>query len=339
MDEQLKIFKELGNVYYRFVSDDKIEKKRIIGIQNSEVVRVKDLDTNNVSKVKISEFKDSGYQLLIHDGFILFSVVSMVNKSDNKIHKDVMISLYREDDIESNIPYCICRQGITDVFYNLLKTGQDIDLVGMSVTQDTCPAELDFNMVRMCNGINYCIGVNIYMNDTLDDILEMIKTDKFDETLQKNFVEHHRYLRQYNPFVPPVISGNYLEGYCRDLRTLLTVNNFMYDFYSSFNIIPVNCKIKTDAMGYLCDTAQITDLSGLLRINMINPFVVEYSKSIDLEKIDYNYNLIKDGTDKILVLAYDVDDDNPFNAPTEEYQEVMRRAAKIADYYNKYSNL
>lgn len=343
------IFKELGNIYYREREND-FEIVRIIGIQNSETVKIKYMDTGKVFKVSIKELKEN-FGVLISDLIISFSIVKVCSKENGATIPDVMVLVYKRDELDNGgvetpygnliLPYCVCRQSITDIFYNYFKTGgeSDKDLVGLSVTRDSCPANIEFTDLTYCSELVKSVAVNVYKTDTLDDILSMIDTTEMDNVLSDMMIKHHTYNLNYVPFTPPIISGNEYEGYCKNLKTLLEINSFAYDMYTSMNITKVSFEILTmdDNGNTSLVPDQIRKLSDLYRININKTIVAKYEFDIDLDKIQMNYMLIMDSTDTLYIIAYTSDGEYiETDLEVRSVQDDMLKIAKSVDYYNKY---
>jgi hypothetical protein len=88
------------------------------------------------------------------------------------MNKDVIIACYRMIDLKLNInePFAICRQSINDFFASTLYP--DKDIVGVSVTRDNCPAEIDYRLMVAANTVFKQDMIHIYYEDTIDDILK-----------------------------------------------------------------------------------------------------------------------------------------------------------------------
>lgn len=337
MANEQTIFKELGNIYFRYEQNsDKPEVIRIIGIQNSETVKCKiDDGTGRTFKEKLTVIK-SNYTPLLSDGLLTFNIVTLGNIND------VIIAMYRREDIDQDKeackPYVVCRQSITDVFYNLLKSDPDAELVGLSVSRKTCPVELEFDMLVTCDSVEHTIAVNIYNTDTLQSILEMIDNKPFDKVLRKLLDDRHEFLLRTVPFTPPVLTKNELDGYCDNLSGLLISNNFMYDVYTTLNIIPLNIEINIiDNRGHL-DPIQERQLSNTFKINITNTVAVRYYYDIDLEAIKMNYMLLLDSKDILYVVAYTVDGEYiEEDLSIVDASSHLNRVANILSYYDKYS--
>jgi hypothetical protein len=203
-------------------------------------------------------------------------------------------------------PYCACRQNITDIFANQIKISNKM-FVGCSMSLDTCPPDVDYRVMVACNGMQKCVNVCTYMDDTLDDLLYMVNTKDFDRTLEALFVDHINYEAKSNPAVAAgrnmLMKKDTYFGYCKSLRTLLEHNNFMYDFYQTFRIVPLDKEVTYDSQGVL--NPEITAIiSDIYQENIVSTLCMKYWYDIDLEQIDNDYTLIMDKNDNLYVVAY-----------------------------------
>lgn len=302
------IFKELGSKIYRYDDNNNLELYRIIGFQNNEMMKVKNLNTKEISKVYIKSFlqKDGWYKIK-PDGIIAFNIVTV--GKDNI--EDIIVALYRTIDIENAIkePYAVCRQNITDLFFNFFKTGsnEDREYVGLSMSRQSCPIDFNFNIMTSCNGITLSIITNIYLEDSLDEILETIHTNPFDQSLNNLMKMHCNFLeKKYNISIDTNIRND-INGYCKNLYTLLELNRFMDDFNSAFNIEVVDCKIECDENGTI-DINTKERLEYMMRKYIDFAAAIEYTRDIDIDRIKDSYVFLRDINDKLYLVVYTISD-------------------------------
>lgn len=276
----------LGDKFYKYIEkEDRVEIIRIIKIKNEDSFVAMSENNETLRFNKENLLKE--YTKIKGDGMLAFNLVDLDADA-----KDVIVALYRNGDLESGdtLPYCCCRQNIVDLFSNIIKTENDTHMyVGMSVSKDTIPEDTPYEITLACNGISYSIMVTIYMDDTLDEILNMVKTDKFDMGLFK----------LYNS-----IDRNKVIGYYKSLKELLQGCNFMYDFYKAFNIYEVPFKVSING-DYSLPIEQHRYLEDEIRVEMFRTYVMEYSKEIDLKKVERNYIMVIDIEMKAYIIAYD----------------------------------
>ena len=279
----------LGDKFYKYIEEeDRIEIVRIIKMKNTETFIIEREDTKDKFKINRDRLL-SEFTRLKSDGFISFAIV---NLQDNL--KDVIVSLYRSKDIDNKValPYAACRQNIFDLFSSQIKregVNNDVTYIGISVSVDTIPEDTPYEMVLSCNGIIENTMVSVYIDDTLDSILSMIRESKYDLVLKT----------LNNRLSDPKIVGS-----CESLRDLLIYNNFMYDFHKGFNIVKVPFKVEI-LESYEILPEQRIYLENDLKVEIFRTYILEYDKEINLNKIEREYILISDIDDKLYILAYD----------------------------------
>lgn len=277
---------KIGCKFYRYLDDQ--EEPEVIRILkfDKEKGRVKYLDKDkNKNSMDLTELADK-YKKLRPDGVIIFSVVKLGETND------VIIGL---SSLERNNAECyaICRQAISDIFTNNIKKAQQTEFIGVSVNRDTCPPNIDFQTLFFCDGIQSSIVVEVYLDDTLDDILNLINPKKFDTAIR-----NLKYYVQRN-------NRNAL-GFNETLKDLLISNNFMYDFRRCFNITEVPFYIDEETEGLSADN--ILFLENELKVNIMETYVIRYTKEIDLRSIRRDYILVSSAQEeysKIYIVGYD----------------------------------
>ncbi len=308
-------------------------------------IKVIDESTNKEITVETESLK--GFTPLEPDGICTFSIVT-VKDEFNKDHKDVIVtgSKFLNLKFGDKMPYCVCRQSITDIFYNLLAVGTDEDstLVGLSVNADSCPSNFDFRVTLACNEIIYSDYINFYRTDTLDDILKFVHISKFDTVLWELFNDYIRSSGKVEDTFK-----NESGGWCKNLKTLLRQNNFQNDLNEMLGITDVDFIIepyiieKTLPSGnaYLSLTDNLKDwLSSIYKVSINDVSILEYNHDINLA--DFNnarYLLIRDKSLKLYLVVYTmagkykekdlIDVDNKPDLTTE---------FKIK-FYNKYNSI
>ena len=276
-----------GSKFYRY--NDGCEQPEVIRVSNvdydKKIVKYFDADGNKCKCSYDSLIRD--YKMLAPDGAISFSVVS-VNDSKDVIVAIKAFSKTKEDFArDNNLPYAICRQMVMDVFSANVDTENLI--LGVSMSQDTCPANVDFNLMFACTGLDYTRMVNVYLDDTLNTILNLFDNRIFDKVLEE--------LCHNNPNV---------QGMCISLANLLTENNFMYDFRKCFKImeLPFTIDIETEGL-----SPENTDfLSKELKVDILETYVVEYSRTIDTTKFKRDFIIAtsaQEGFNKVYIVGYD----------------------------------
>jgi len=273
--------------FYRIKEDDSIEFLRLIRVKNEDCFVMLNSDKE---KIKLTADQLSKYVKLRPDGYINYSIVYL----DAGI-RDVIVSMFRRVDIEDGdvIPYCICRQNIFDLFTNNFVKDNKTQFVGCSVSKDTCPADIDYKMIMGCNSIIENINISMYVDDTLDDLLEPITLLNFNDILFKNYIKN---------------KDSHIHGYCKSLKELLYMNNFMYDVLKAFNIIKVPFTVLVYPDSNELHEQHRKLLENYFKVEMFKTFVVPFTKEIDLKKIERDHVIISDNNDNIFIILYDKGD-------------------------------
>lgn len=280
----------LGDKYYRFLGDEEEPQIiRIIKMKNTNTFVVEEEKSGDKYKIDKSVLDD--FTKLIPDGYISFAIVNL--EADLK---DTIIALYRQDDLRdgNTVPFAACRQNIFDLFSNQIKRkefgGDDIHYVGMSMSKDTVPEGVQYEMILACNGVSDYYMVSVYIDDSLDKILSLVREKKYDIILQT---------------LKNKMTATNIYGNCTTLRQLLEENGFMYDFHSAFKIteVPFEVKIMEETNEIIPEQRII--IEDILKVEMFKTYILKYDKGIDLKKIQREHILISDLNDNLYVLAYD----------------------------------
>ena len=292
----------LGAKYYRYDEQNNIEVIRIYKFNDLEVKAYLDNDKEDKRKLTMEELNKNYVRLNPHS-IINFCIVKIKDGLD-----DVIVMMHKMSDLqkEEPTPYCACRQNITDVFANQIRLSDKL-YVGCCMSLETCPPDVDYRIMLACDKISKCINLCAYMDDTLESILDIVKTKEFDITLQALFADHVKFEIKQNPVLESmksrIMSLDTYNGYCQSLKTLLEQNNFMYDFYRGFNIIPIDKEVTYDNEGVL--NPEITKIIGdIFEVNITSTLCMPYWYDIDLSQIDNTYVLLMDKNDNLFVVAY-----------------------------------
>ena len=334
--------------FYRYLdeTDDSIEVLRILRFQNIETVMyevIKGQRLGEKGKIKITELFDN-YTRLLHDGIISFSIAHL-HKLD-----DIMVMFMKQKDIDNGVgvPYAVCRQCVTDIFHYAFAKS-DRNYFGLSINQDSCPANVEFNNFLACEAVTKQFNVVYYIGDKLSDILQLFDHKDYDYVLNNLFVDHCKSSSQGIHFIyEDYLTRSSLHGYVKNLDDLLNFNNFEYDIQSAFNIIPMNLDFKGDVNGHidLSDGGELSyeakqQLSFVLSKNINRTLVLPYDKDIDLDQLSHRlYQLISDINNDIYLIAYDIAGE--FHIPVENVEsaeniEALNNivdAKSVRDAYN-----
>lgn len=294
---------QIGTKFYKYDKDEKPELYRVISFQNSQTVNLRNEETKEKFKISLKDLSEN-YVSLTQHGLIIVNVVSVGGGKD-----DIIVSIHRNEEIrsKSGLPYCVCRQGITDIHAQQYSLNTGKEYFGASVSKDTIPAGIGFEIMVACENVypNKTQTIAIYMDDTLDSIMELIKTEEYDKILNLLFLDHLQYASQkYGNFYYKVkLDTGECEGYCSTLRKLLDLNDFMYDFYRGFNIYPLDFDLK-DLNEKPLPSDYIENLSFLLCKDIEKAMVIKYGYDISLPSITKDYVLILDKNNDLYVVVY-----------------------------------
>ena len=308
----------IGSKFYRFVEGEtdfsKLEMLRLVRIKNTNTYVLEDSEGHKI-KMSVDDLRNN-YTKLAPDGVISMSEVTLENNI-----KDVVITLHRAKEIEDkdSTPFILCRQCIYDFFSNQIIVNNDnIRYVGMSISKETCPAELNLNECSICNSIIRSQLIDIYMDDKFDDFYRLLDTKSADIILEDNF-KH----------APPEIFG-----WEPNVKELLLSTRFMYDFLRAFNIYPLNFEIIINEKDHTLPRDQIMQMEDIIKKQILKLLVVRYAKDIDLSDINGNYILVSDILQNLYIIKYE--DGGYLNRPYENMKDHRDRDAMINIIKNRY---
>ena len=327
-----KIFKE---------NENGIDIFRIIKVKDApKSIKIKNLDTNEEKDVSLDDIKD--YTPLVPDAYLTFNTVHI--NQDDKVFEDVVITASKILNLKvgDTMPYAVCRQSCTDIFYNLICKSENDMIVGLSVNQDDCPTNFDFREILACDGVDKTQYVNYYRMDTLEDVMPIIKTGALNKVMESNYMQHVKAIGDTT-----LAFKKEDKGWCKDIDTLMKENNFQADIDQMLGITAVDFKISdyivkkelTKNQEYESFTDSLTNwLRGIFRVNINNINVVKYDYDIDLA--DFNnarYFILRDNTKTLYLCVYTIDNDQLEIDLVEKANEPDISTKFILDFYNKYN--
>lgn len=285
---------QLGAKLFQYKEDGTPEVIRLLEIDNAKGMYKCYRERNgSVFNIKQSEVQ-SNWNLLTPDG--IFGFMRVIT---TEYMPDVVVTFARTGtDTDSNLPYIICRQNVYDFFGNIGRNPATDDiLVGISVTQDTIPAGINFKDLLKAKEIidyEFCYG---YLDDNLSDIFKFITTRRYDNHLRQLW-------SGYDHSTP---EGHQFIGYSRDLKEMLEVNNFMRDFRSAFGILFLPGPVVEENEGL--SEANKAYLGQLLNKTITETYLIRYTKEIDTRSIRRNWVLVSslaENLEKVYIVGYDV---------------------------------
>lgn len=333
-----KLFKqdEDGNTHMlRIVHMHKPYKITSSTKEPSEIT-VYDYDTKERKKVRTDSLKD--YSPLKPDAIITLAIAT-INVDDKTSYKDVIITGTKYLNVEvsggKTLPYVICRQNVTDVFYNILTTDEEHMMSGISISQDTCPTNVDFTLFLSADGISKYEFLNMYRTDTLEDVFKLVNLERYDAVLKDLYDTHVKYVN-----IPELAFKHHHEGWCDSVKELITQNHFKEDINQMLGITDLGFNIKDyleerplpghEGQTYLVARDDFRYwLSSIYKINMREINFIEYDHDINMGDFNNATYMLLRGTDNVLYLAvYLVDG--------EYLESDLEAKAKELDFSTKF---
>lgn len=345
MSDEKKIPRNYANRYlgYKFFKENEFgfEVIRVKKVKDNDHITCIDTETDRTVILTLDALRE--YTPLEPYGVLSVNIVD-VNGA-----KDIVLILYKMIELKimgMNSPYVICRQSISDFFADLtFQNPEENNIVGVSCTRDNCPANIDFVQLAACNDILESNTVYLYRDDTLDTILQIIPLlPKVNATLEKLLWEHINFTK------PKVEIGlkyssktTYVDGWCKDLRTLLRENNFMADFNSMCDTVEVDFDL-TNYLNTRESGVQELTYPALLffdevfKVNAIETRVIKYRYTIDLSKFNNtNYVFLRDKTGAVYLVVYLVSGEYLEKELEEKINKLDVTERLQLSYYNKYA--
>ena len=294
MNKESKLYKyPIGAYFFKYENEDLI-LLRLWKVKDKNRYIMKDMKENKTVRLNKDQFES--YTMLKPDGLIVH-----VLASDPMQGIDTLCMLYKLEDIDNNVPepYAVCRQNIIDPFEMLLNNDPNKTYVGVSISRDTAPEGFDFKSVCCAAGIREQRMNFVYKDDSLNDILVFANQVMYNKAL--SIIKEHMDDSDNTKYI----------GFKNTYRELLEENDFMYDFRRAFGIIRINLAINksierwTDDGIYKFDYKEIEAIESITKHQVIDPILIKYDKSIDLDEIKRSYIIFEDTNKDIYVLSYD----------------------------------
>lgn len=319
------------NLFPGHIVYDSENTYEILSFKNRENANVRNLETGEKKTILVKDIVEK-YTLLNPVGYIGFNIVDLKANL-----QDVIVSLFKPEDLEETpaIPYAICRQCIVDFIYQQIDPKSE--MLGISVSKDTCPANVDFSYMLSCDKVHSGTMIAVYLDYSLDKILSFIKTKDFDNTLYATMMDYakHQSDKFGNFMYINITNQDCYNGYCKSLKILLETNNFMHDFYRAFNIYNLDFDF-TDRDNTALTNEEAEVVSTLLCKNINSSVIVKYGYDIDLTNLSNSVILVADKNAKLYAIAYTEDRTKPYVVNIESLGEenvvkmnnIMTKAGK-----------
>ena len=359
----MRIYNMLGQKLFFEKEDGSIHMLRIVGMKkpfkiteatkDPSEITVYDYETKERKKVRVADL--SKYHPLEPDGILALSTVWVRNEK-GAITKDVIVTATKYLTMKlkiSQIPFAVCRQSITDIWHNLFINDESEMIVGLAVNQNNCPTNFDYRLMFACDNVEYSDYINFYRTDTLEDLYPMIDMNKFNTVLDSLYKRHVKASKN-----PTLAFRSEDKGWCKDLKLLLSLNNFQHDINEMLDITQVDFCISDYLAEKEVSSTKIVDgkpntknikydiarddfrywLSLTYKENISEAVFVEYDHDINLADYQNNkYLLLRDNTNKLYLVVYTVTGQF-FEADLIEKSKEMDFSTKFKiDFYNKYN--
>lgn len=344
-----KLYKEdeNGNSHMLRITRMKKPFKIDTNTKDPAEINVYDYETESIKKVRVDSLKD--YSPIKPDGIFTISIVH-IRDAKGQVYRDVIATAAKYLLVElgiDNTPYVVCRQNINDIFYSLMSSDPETDnLVGLSVSKDTCPSNFDFKLMLAADSVECSDIVNFYRTDNIDDILKLFNIKKYNDVLLDSFQTYIKRIKK-----PEYNFKKECGGWCRDLETLLKINNFESDINQMLDITKVEFNISNfveekdmpGKPGYKYTIANDdfkTWLSITFKHNISEAGILVYDHDINLGDFkNNNHLLIKDITGTLYLIVF-----TSYGEFLEE--DLKTKAAELdfstkfkIDFYNKYNKI
>lgn len=341
------IKKYLGYKFYKQKEDESIHLVRLIKIHEfNDKITIKDEDTKETKEISFTDL--TGYTPITPYGKISFAQVKMFSNRDDKrdgFVKDVIVAAYRDIDMkmEQYEPFAVARQNITDFWYNLLTNDPNHEMVGASVTRENCPPNIPYAIMMGCDEPILYEMVSLYMDDTIETLLECIDIKSYDEIFKKLFDDHMTHLNPlYDRTIPTKFDSK--NGWCKNLSTFLKENNFITDIDNMRNITAVDFSMlefmnKVEEMDIYHFTPEFLQFfNNTFSINAVSADAIEYGLDVDISEFNnHNYILMRDNTNKLFIVVYTLSGEH-FETDLEKESNKLSISDKLRlDFFNKYA--
>lgn len=306
-------------------------------------------ENGEVKKMRLEELVKE-YTPIEPDAVFTVSIARMMDGKKGYV-QDVITTVQKfiNMKIGDTVPFALCRQNMVDIFHNLVVTSVDDSglMYGCAINQNDCPTNFNFRSFFAVNDIKHTKIVNFYRTDTLDDILNLIITTKYDEVLTANRKEFAKQDIKKNPKAKPGdLFKSIYRGWCSTLKELLELNNFMNDINEMFGCTDVDFDIKPYIIDHESDNGNhyqsVNDqlrfwLSHIYKVNMKNTMILEYN--IDINLADFNntrYIFLRDRNKVLYILSYTLEDEERYKDLQDEYEKMSFADELRLSFKNKY---
>ena len=289
-----------GYKYQRY-NGDELEIWRSVNTTTSMIN-----EKGDTTFISTEELKDK-YVMLTPDAFLNIMITDRVD------NPDVYLCVNKATNISSGskVPDLIMRQSILNLSRNTMQLGNKI-FAGDCITANILPGENRMTDFMEFKEINATWSIALYVDDTLDTILEAIGN-----------VAHKAINAELASIKAQYGTSEIVEGYVDNLRELMLDNYFIARYREIFNIMQVDWKIEDPNNPVLSPEAK-KDLEDALRKYIDIKVILKYGKDIDVAKIvSIQHIMVSDSTETIYLIAYEVTGFYPIDDDIARAMHVM----------------
>lgn len=340
--------KFLGYRFYKQLSDDEFEILRVVDLNQKDKTRCTAMDESGKNH-KIGQEDLKGYTPLEPYGVVTFNLLKLNNKEGERADKDVMVTAHKLIDLKlglnNNTPFIICRQSVNDFYYDYISHNPtETRMYGFSVSQDTCPTNINMNTLTACSEVLESIMIFVYKDDTVESMITCIPSYikyNIDKCLKQL---HDEYCDSINA-TPIVKAGKVIHGWCSDLETLMNTNNFMVDFnqmceITGFDVDLLDWMVLGDDGLYSFNEAARLFFCTVFKVNAVDTKIVKFDYSVNMANFKHDkYTMIRDAKNNIWIVVYLEEGKYLEEELIEQINKLDVTTKLQLAYFNKYAGV
>lgn len=296
--------KEILGYKYETYEGDAFKLYRTIGFKDYHTVIALDLDSGEKVNITKQDLLDR-YIRLIPDAFMNIMI------TDLDVAPDVYLCINKSTNLNNGKkePDIILRQNVYSPYSDAFNITPKIS-IGACITENICSGETTMASFMEFDKIKYSDSVALYVDDTVDDIINIINP----RTIKHINSALQRISYKYS-------SMPYIEGCTDNIKSLMEDTNFIFYYRNIFNILQLDWQIDIGKESYndngdlAFNDKQQKRFEDEIRKFICNIKVIKYDKDIDISRVvSYTHTMVSDITQTIYLIAYDVLGDYPVDA-------------------------
>lgn len=300
------------------------ENGKLLIFRRTSETQITNVVTGNIRSATDQELKDKYVRLTPDASMYIFVTDSKSRKYDNPppdvyvvVNKASTISRFNKTLNETPIDLII-RQNCVNIDTTVFDPRNIKINVGVCICNiDKNGSQDQINDLMTIRSIDFKTKVDIYLEDTIDDIISCLPKDQINPVnYQLKKIHSMMYCNMYN-------------GYCKSLKELLEHNNFISNYRSLYNVINIDFKIDLGKESYsvngdlILTESQHLAFEDILRKHITNISIIKYDRDIDIAKIVSRDHIMVSDTDNIIYLiVYDVVGEYPIDSDIRKAMQV-----------------